>query len=240
MSLKLFVLVFFVFIGVGCVVSENGADTGAIDRLVAVSTTSAPKVEHVARKYSPWSRWSPCGQKCEQKRFRSCLLTNEDLCAHGPLHVQARACSRGRCTHTAPRSVPNRHAEDLFPGTHSVLEEFFYSDWSRWSACYLSDCKQYRTKVCRLYPMCGDRMLVQQKTCCVDPRTRTDGDPTDKSTTTAATARADGAPVPAPNTGLTGAFYHFGATNKCQTRSIESRIKSILVNCNGIIHSWRF
>ncbi|OQV15689.1 putative Trypsin [Hypsibius exemplaris] len=132
-----------------CVVASVFAEPDAAVAPVGRADKPAPPPPH--RKYSQWTKWSHCSRHCKQKRFRSCLLPDDEerLCGHG----------------AAPRSMHPRHVEDVLGTTNSVLEELFYSDWTRWSRCFEQDCKQYRTKVCNFFQICGDRILVQQKSC---------------------------------------------------------------------------
>ncbi|GAV00955.1 hypothetical protein RvY_11735 [Ramazzottius varieornatus] len=123
---------------------------------------------HHNRKYSPWTKWSQCSspKSCEQKRFRSCVLTDEAECPHGPLHIQTRPChEKRRCHQPGLRRLWTAHAiDDLFePST--ILEEFFYTNWSPWTRCHPPDCAQYRKKSCTFYPICGSRLLIQQRMC---------------------------------------------------------------------------
>ncbi|XP_055343234.1 proclotting enzyme-like isoform X2 [Paramacrobiotus metropolitanus] len=125
-------------------------------RIFPANSNTAP------RKYSSWTKWSQCARNCEQKRFRTCLGTDEKDCPHGPLQMQSRHCKR---CHNGPKSKPTHHQVDDVVASNSLYEEFFFTSWSRWSQCHKKDCKQYRWKLCAFYPICGERLMVQQRTC---------------------------------------------------------------------------
>ncbi|XP_055343232.1 ovochymase-2-like [Paramacrobiotus metropolitanus] len=123
------------------------------------------------REYSPWTQWSKCDlQQCEKKRFKVCHKPkNGQHCQNGPLLIQTKACKTRKCKGkklpTLKRRAFGHHSIDDLYGGRSLLAEFFFTSWSRWTECYLKECKQYRWRFCDMYAVCGDKIHIQQKDC---------------------------------------------------------------------------